>query len=87
MLSGIGTAASAIAVGGIPLQSSAQRPMLPSTPARKLKVMVTGGHPGDPEAGCGGSIARYADLGHDVVLVYLNRGRGYCADATGEACG
>jgi LmbE family N-acetylglucosaminyl deacetylase len=34
----------------------------------KLKVMVTGGHPGDPEYGCGGTIARYADQGHDVTL-------------------
>ena len=41
---------------------------------RKLKVVVTGGHPGDPEYGCGGTIARYADLGHEVVLLYLNDG-------------
>lgn len=42
--------------------------------ARKLKVIVAGGHPGDPEYGCGGTIARYADLGHQVVLLYLNNG-------------
>jgi LmbE family N-acetylglucosaminyl deacetylase len=41
---------------------------------RKLKVMVTGGHPGDPEYGCGGTIARYAKAGHEVVILYLNRG-------------
>jgi LmbE family N-acetylglucosaminyl deacetylase len=41
---------------------------------RRLKVIVTGGHPGDPEYGCGGTIARYTDLGHEVVLLYLNRG-------------
>jgi N-acetylglucosamine malate deacetylase 1 len=41
---------------------------------RKFKVIVTGGHPGDPEYGCGGTIARYAELGHDVVLLYLNDG-------------
>src|SRR5437763_8562837 len=40
----------------------------------KLKIVVTGGHPGDPEYGCGGTIARYTDLGHEVVLLYLNRG-------------
>jgi LmbE family N-acetylglucosaminyl deacetylase len=46
-----------------------------SLPTRaKLKVVVTGGHPGDPEYGCGGAIARYTDLGHEVVLLYLNRG-------------
>ncbi len=47
---------------------------LPGEPDRKLKVVVTGGHPGDPEYGCGGTIARYSDLGHDVVLLYLNDG-------------
>jgi N-acetylglucosamine malate deacetylase 1 len=41
---------------------------------RKLKVIVTGGHPGDPEYGCGGTIARYTDLGHEVILLYLNKG-------------
>ena len=40
----------------------------------KLKVVVTGGHPGDPEYGCGGTVALYSDLGHEVVLLYLNRG-------------
>ena len=34
----------------------------------RLKVVVTGGHPGDPEYGWGGTIARHADLGHDVTL-------------------
>lgn len=43
-------------------------------PGRKLKVVVTGGHPGDPECGCGGTIARYTDAGHEVVLLYLNHG-------------
>jgi LmbE family N-acetylglucosaminyl deacetylase len=47
-----------------------------SVPSRKLRVVVTGGHPGDPEYGCGGTIARYSDLGHEVVLLYLNRGEG-----------
>lgn len=43
-------------------------------PGRKLKIVVTGGHPGDPEYGCGGTVARYFDLGHEVVLCYLNKG-------------
>jgi LmbE family N-acetylglucosaminyl deacetylase len=43
-------------------------------PAPRLKIVVTGGHPGDPEYGCGGTVAKYADLGHDVVLLYLNEG-------------
>lgn len=43
-------------------------------PSRRPKVVVTGGHPGDPEYGCGGTVARYADLGYEVVLLYLNDG-------------
>jgi len=49
-------------------------------PSRKLKAVVCGGHPGDPEYGCGGTVARYADLGHDVVLLYLNRGEKGCPE-------
>ncbi|MGO9272124.1 MAG: PIG-L deacetylase family protein [Terriglobia bacterium] len=41
---------------------------------RRLKVIVAGGHPDDPESGAGGTMARYADLGHDVVALYLTRG-------------
>src|SRR5438132_10372636 len=41
---------------------------------KKLKVIAAGGHPDDPESGAGGTIARYADLGHDAVNLYLTRG-------------
>jgi LmbE family N-acetylglucosaminyl deacetylase len=51
----------------------------------RLKIVVAGGHPGDPECGCAGTVARYTALGHDVVLFYLNRGEGYCKG--GERCG
>lgn len=40
----------------------------------KPKVVVAGAHPDDPESGCGGTIALYSDLGHDVVILYLTRG-------------
>ena len=50
------------------------RPPDDAPPPRKRKVIVTGGHPGDPEYGCGGTIARCTDLGHEVVLLYLNDG-------------
>jgi N-acetylglucosamine malate deacetylase 1 len=55
--------------------------------AKKWKVVVTGGHPGDPEYGCGGTVARYAGLGHDVTLLYLNRGEKGCSNETMKACG
>ena len=40
----------------------------------RAKVVVTGGHPGDPEYGCGGTIARFTNAGHEVVLLYLTQG-------------
>jgi len=43
-------------------------------PRRKYKIIVTGGHPGDPEYGCGGTVARLTSLGHEAVLLYLNDG-------------
>ena len=51
------------------LQAASERPA-----GRKLKVIVAGGHPGDPEYGCGGTVARFTSLGHEVVLLYLNDG-------------
>src|ERR1700722_13707919 len=60
---------------------------LAAMPEKKLKIVVTGGHPGDPEYGCGGTVARYADAGHDVTLLYLNRGEGGCPGKSGKECG
>ena len=40
----------------------------------RLKVVIAGGHPGDPEYGCGGTISRLTELGHEAVLLYLNQG-------------
>jgi LmbE family N-acetylglucosaminyl deacetylase len=54
--------------------------------AKKLKVVVTGGHPGDPEYGCGGTVAKYSNLGHEVTLLYLNRGEKGCRDQTAKTC-
>jgi len=41
---------------------------------KRLKIIVAGGHPGDPEYGCGGTITRYTSQGHEVILLYLNNG-------------
>jgi LmbE family N-acetylglucosaminyl deacetylase len=51
---------------------------------KKLKVIVAGGHPGDPEYGCGGTVARYTEQGHAVTLLYLNRGEGGIPGKTGK---
>jgi LmbE family N-acetylglucosaminyl deacetylase len=41
---------------------------------KRLKVVVAGAHPDDPETGAGGTMARYSALGHNVVSLYLTRG-------------
>jgi LmbE family N-acetylglucosaminyl deacetylase len=68
------------------LAAASRLPLLavPAVPA--LKVIVVGGHPGDPECGCAGTIARYTEHGHQVILLYLNRGEGYCGGARLSEC-
>ncbi len=59
--------------GKIPLLEAAQASRS-SERSQRLKLVVVGGHPDDPESGCGGTMARLADLGHEVVALYLTRG-------------
>lgn len=40
----------------------------------KLKIVCVGGHPDDPESGCGGTLALMAAQGHDVTIIYLTSG-------------
>jgi LmbE family N-acetylglucosaminyl deacetylase len=40
----------------------------------KLKIVCVGGHPDDPESGCGGTLAKLAASGHEVTIIYLTRG-------------
>jgi LmbE family N-acetylglucosaminyl deacetylase len=40
----------------------------------KLKVLVVGAHPDDPETICGGTMALFANAGHEVISAYLTRG-------------
>src|SRR5262249_42860997 len=60
-----------------PLTATAQ---LASTgsghPAKKLKIVVFGGHPDDPESGAGGLVATLTRLGHEVILAYATTYRG-----------
>lgn len=41
---------------------------------KKLKILVAGAHPDDPETGCGGTMALLVKQGHDVISLYLTRG-------------
>jgi LmbE family N-acetylglucosaminyl deacetylase len=61
----------AIAASGFATSAEAQTP---SAETHRFKVLVAGAHPDDPESGCGGTIARYVDEGHSVVVLYLTRG-------------
>jgi N-acetylglucosamine malate deacetylase 1 len=58
----------------------------PDAEAARLTVVCVGAHPDDPESGCGGTLARYASLGHAVTIVYLTRGeRGISGKSLDEA--
>lgn len=46
----------------------------------KLNIICVGAHPGDPEFGCGGTMAKYSDAGHSVTFLYLTRGEAWAGD-------
>jgi len=72
LLVSAGRAGAGLAVASSAASATGQVP--PDSQYRKLKIIVAGGHPGDAEYGCGGTIARYTELGHKVVLLHLNNG-------------
>ena len=56
-------------------------------PADKKKIVVVGGHPDDPESGCGGTVAKLTTLGHDVTLMYFTTGEEGIEGKTWEEAG
>jgi len=63
---------SAMALGAlsiVPVTANAKNPV-----DKKLHIVCAGAHPGDPEFGCGGTMAKYSEAGHDVTFLYLTRG-------------
>lgn len=40
----------------------------------KLRVLAVGAHPDDLEILCGGTLAKYAKLGHKVIMAHLLNG-------------
>ena len=40
----------------------------------KLKMIVIGAHPDDPETGCGGTMLLWSNAGHEVIAAYLTKG-------------
>jgi LmbE family N-acetylglucosaminyl deacetylase len=45
-----------------------------NTPEKKKKIVCVGGHPDDPESGCGGTLAKLVNMGHEVTIIYLTTG-------------
>ena len=45
-----------------------------TAPTSNRKIVCVGGHPDDPESGCGGTLAKLAALGHAVTIIYLTTG-------------
>jgi LmbE family N-acetylglucosaminyl deacetylase len=56
---------------------------IPSSP--KLNIICVGAHPGDPEFGCGGTMWKYSEAGHNVTFLYLTRGEAYDSRKTHDA--
>jgi len=50
-----------------------------------LKVVCVGAHPDDPESGCGGTLAKFAGMGHAVTIIYLTRGEAGIAGKSNDA--
>src|SRR6187200_2856632 len=53
-------------------------------PDRKFRVVAVGGHSDDPQTCAGGTLALFADQGHDVVALTLTGGPLPAADANPE---
>jgi LmbE family N-acetylglucosaminyl deacetylase len=78
---------STLALGGLsiaPAIASANEsyglPPVSAQEEKKLHILCIGAHPGDPEFGCGGTMARYSDAGHSVTFLYLTRGEAWAGD-------
>jgi len=44
---------------------------------KRLNILCVGAHPGDPEFGCGGTMAKFSKAGNAVIFLYLTRGEAY----------
>lgn len=61
---------SAAGVGAIVLPNLSETQKKP----KPVNVVCVGGHPDDPESGCGGTLALLASLAHSVTIIYLTTG-------------
>jgi len=65
---------SALGIGSLGIAGVPAVGIASSMADKKLNILCVGAHPGDPEFGCGGTLAKYSDAGHAVTIVYLTRG-------------
>lgn len=69
-----------IKMSALGLAGAVAAPVMPEaspvafTTTKTLNIVCLGAHPGDPEFGCGGTMARYSDAGHKVTFLYVTRG-------------
>jgi LmbE family N-acetylglucosaminyl deacetylase len=79
-ISGIGLGGLYLNSGTTETQAASLSNRLFPTDGERLNVLCIGAHPGDPEFGCGGTMARYSDAGHSVSFLYLTRGEAWAGD-------
>lgn len=60
--------------GATVLPATAEASVSNTAADKKLNIVCLGAHPGDPEFGCGGTMAKYSDAGHNVTFLYVTRG-------------
>jgi LmbE family N-acetylglucosaminyl deacetylase len=73
-LSGLALGGIALMPAAISAKARAGLMAIPNADEKKLNVICLGAHPGDPEFGCGGTMAKYSDAGHKVTFLYITRG-------------
>lgn len=59
---------------GVGLGFFASNKFIKNSETDKKKIVCLGGHPDDPESGCGGTLAKFAKNGHIVSVIYLTTG-------------
>ena len=47
---------------------------VPAPGKKNNKIVCVGGHPDDPESGCGGTLAKLVTAGYEVAIIYLTSG-------------
>jgi LmbE family N-acetylglucosaminyl deacetylase len=73
-LSAMGLSSLAITPVAGAIKETALLNKLTAMAEKKLQIVCVGAHPGDPEFGCGGTMAKYSNAGHAVTFLYLTRG-------------